>query len=122
LKLVWKPRAGFRGCAEDAKGRVVAPDRVGHPGDRVEQKCSPLNSVIENGLEPFTPPPARSAESGRRARFGFFGQITEFKGRMSCSTRSPGCPTRSGATTRPFASSAATSKTKPEAFQTSFKG
>lgn len=37
--------------------------------------------VIENGLDLATAAPARTlAPGGRRARFGFFGQVTEFKG------------------------------------------
>lgn len=38
-------------------------------------------SVIENGLADTAPAPPRSLpKGGRRARFGFFGQVTEFKG------------------------------------------
>lgn len=38
-------------------------------------------TMIENGLVPQTPaPPRRMAPNGRRARFGFFGQLSEFKG------------------------------------------
>ncbi len=38
-------------------------------------------SVIENGLDARRPAPARAlAEGARRARFGFFGQLSEFKG------------------------------------------
>jgi glycosyltransferase involved in cell wall biosynthesis len=37
--------------------------------------------MIENGLAPQTiAPPRRLGAEGRRARFGFFGQISEFKG------------------------------------------
>ena len=37
--------------------------------------------LLENGLEPFQPAPPRELPAGgRRSRFGFFGQITEFKG------------------------------------------
>ncbi len=36
---------------------------------------------IENGLDARAPAPARAlAEGGRRGRFGFFGQLSEFKG------------------------------------------
>jgi glycosyltransferase involved in cell wall biosynthesis len=38
-------------------------------------------SVIENGLVTSDPAPPRPlAEGGRRARFGYFGQLTQFKG------------------------------------------
>lgn len=38
-------------------------------------------SVIENGLTDSPPAPPRPLpKGGRRARFGFFGQVTEFKG------------------------------------------
>lgn len=38
-------------------------------------------AVIENGLAPSPAAPPRAlAAGGRRARFGFFGQVTEFKG------------------------------------------
>lgn len=38
-------------------------------------------TFIENGLEAVAPAPARKlARGGRRNRFGFFGQVTEFKG------------------------------------------
>lgn len=58
----------------------VAPSRFllhrytdwGLPADRFE--------VIENGLDARPPAPARESGSGRRARFGFFGQLSEFKG------------------------------------------
>ncbi|HEY0523127.1 MAG TPA: glycosyltransferase family 4 protein [Stellaceae bacterium] len=37
--------------------------------------------MLENGLEAFTPaPPRELPPNGRRGRFGFFGQVTEFKG------------------------------------------
>ena len=36
--------------------------------------------MIENGLAATPAPPRALPSGGRRARFGFFGQITEFKG------------------------------------------
>ncbi|MGI4954840.1 MAG: glycosyltransferase family 4 protein [Janthinobacterium lividum] len=36
--------------------------------------------VIENGLDGVPVPPRALPEGGRRDRFGFFGQVTEFKG------------------------------------------
>lgn len=41
----------------------------------------PRFALIENGLAPSpVAPPRPLAKGGRRSRFGFFGQITEFKG------------------------------------------
>lgn len=79
-------------------------------------------SVIENGLAETAPAPPRPLpKGGRRARFGFFGQVTEFKGLhvlLDAITRIPDAIWGDDASLAVFGGNL---ESQPEAFRTSFE-
>jgi len=79
-------------------------------------------TVIENGIDTRHRAPTRAiAKGARRARFGFFGQVTEFKGLpvlLDAITRIPDKVWGNDAALCVFGGNL---ETQPEAFQTAFR-